>query len=48
MTYENVVITLILLVDLVSMHVALKSELRRSRARMTYRFNKILKSAGMR
>lgn len=45
MTYENIIITLILLVDLVSMSYSIKAELRRSKARMTYKFNKILKLA---
>jgi hypothetical protein len=48
MTYENLIITLILVVDLISMYCALKSERRRSKARTTYRFNRILKSMGMR
>lgn len=48
MTYENVVITLILLVDLISMICALDSIKRKAQARMTRKFNRILKSAGMR
>jgi len=47
MTYENIVITLILMVDLISMGVALRAELRRSKARTAYRFNRILKSVGI-
>ena len=45
MTYENLVISLILVVDLISMYCALKSEQRKSKTRMTRRFNKILKAA---
>jgi hypothetical protein len=46
--YENIIITLILIAELISLNLALKAESRRHKARTNYRFNRILKSVGLR
>ena len=47
MSYDSLIITLILIVDLISMYYTLKADIRRHKARTAYKFNKILKTAGI-